>query len=534
MRQNDTHKHVPARRDVRLLLMASTLAALAACFNSHVFDIIDPCEVQQTSIGQSIEPATAADILIVVDNSGSMCEEQANLIANFYNDNVNECPLADPAAYELEDYQNPSDTVVNTDLAGCGFIQILAAYDNDFRVGVITTDVGPCDNRFGFADDPAYESNPAFNCALQAFPDWGRRPQRGCLQGPPGAPQKFLDPNTENIGEQFEAILLNTRTYGSAFERGLDAVKMFLDPQTERHESCTSDLDDFIRPEASLLVVFLSDEDDCSYTPSDNFPDEAAGESCDNARESFWQQRDPQIDTKWCYERQDALNPVTQYADFLKSYKGPDGTVKIAVIAGATKEGGIQPEGCRIVNGAPSNVCTPSFGNSNSTLGATATCNPDNLANQGLPPCCEADDGNRYYQLASAFPAQQSFTDSICFESFRTTMRQLAAFAAKVDSVLLPTPPAVPEAITVEILRDGAAEPETITRIPDDEPNPDDLSGWQLTVDDGNNYKVSFYGDAVPQPGDDIAVYILDEGDTSSGDVEPCIGFASDDTDAGD
>ena len=149
-----------------------------------------------------------------------------------------------------------------------------------------------------------------------------------------------------------------------------------------------------------------------------------------------------------------------RYADFLKAYKGANGTVKVAVIAGATKEDGLQPASCRIVDGRPSTECTPSRGNSNSASRPTGQCNPDVLADAGIPPCCEADEGGRYFKLADTFPAEQSFKDCICFESFRTTMRQLAAFAARVDSVSQPEPPAVPEAITVKILRDATTARE--------------------------------------------------------------------------
>src|SRR4051812_32250712 len=75
----------------------------------------------------------AADILVVVDNSGSMFEEQDNLAKNFLNQVAAECPLQDLKNIPA-DFKNPAPELYtgNGPLAKCGFIQLVAAFDNDF------------------------------------------------------------------------------------------------------------------------------------------------------------------------------------------------------------------------------------------------------------------------------------------------------------------------------------------------------------------------------------------------------------------
>src|SRR5688572_18036844 len=147
--------------------------ALTAACNKRVFRFVQPSCDRTIPLDISIPLQRAADILIVVDNSGSMAEEQQKLADNFINlrcadpedDSTCECPLNDLADIP-EEFLNPQPSLYEGDgpLSKCGFIQLLAAFENDFRVGVITTDVGPCDNRF------------------DQFATGEFRPQRGCLQ----------------------------------------------------------------------------------------------------------------------------------------------------------------------------------------------------------------------------------------------------------------------------------------------------------------------------------------------------------------
>ncbi|MCC7071918.1 MAG: hypothetical protein IT383_11385 [Deltaproteobacteria bacterium] len=437
----------------------------------------------------------AADILIVVDNSGSMAEEQQNLADNFLNQDAAECPLQDLQNIP-EEYKNPAPTLYQGDgpLAQCGFIQLVAAFENDFRVGVITTDVGLCDNRVPDA---------------QGGDAWGFRPQRGCLQpdsAPGGSLRKVLaradlsddDASNDDLATRFSSTLSNIATFGSPIERGLDASTLFLDPAADRSPSCVGDLDAFRRADAALVVIFLTDEEDCSHGLGDMlevFGNENEGEVCGEFPNHFLS-----VPATRCYDEPDQLSPVALYTDALLA---ADPEIKVAVVAGGVgAPGDITPAGCLVgTDGLPTggtDVCFSSGGNSNAT-GATQICAPDTVDERGGLPCCVADAGGRYYALAEAIGNAR--TDSICNQSFRRSMIDIAAFIAAVDSVRLAEPPDSPNAVLVELTRADTGETELLMRLS----GADECAtatGWFLEGED----RIVLCGAARPGPGDAISV----------------------------
>ncbi|MCP4498663.1 MAG: hypothetical protein GY822_01695 [Deltaproteobacteria bacterium] len=468
-------------------LLLPLLLPISGC-NDHVFVAVE--ENCSPTLAPSVKQPEdlPADILLVIDNSGSMCEEQANLVSNFFDEN---CPITDLDNVP-DEFRNPTDTIIADQLQDCGFIQILAAYDSEFRVGITTTDVGQCDNRFGLAEN---EQAASFICAGHNFPGWGRRPQRGCLQGAPGSDKKFIEKGDTNIGETFKATLDNVQTFGSGFERGLDAMEVFLDKNSDRAPGCESDRDDFIREDAKLIVIFISDEDDCSHRDGIfGAVDENLGESCDNATETPAELRDVPTSASNCYDVRDSLAPIDGYASFLNNVKGINNRdrVSVAVIAGATFNGvgGAVSGGCRIVAGDnPDGQCSASKGNS-------FLCDPEDN-------CCDADSGDRYFQFASQIP--KNLTDSICFESFRSTMVSIAQFIAAQNQFQLQEDSADVDQMTVHICREGAervTDCEFVVRIPDGEVT-EDRSGWQLT----GTRTINLYGASILQPGEELRIF---------------------------
>ena len=224
------------RRVITLAVVGVAVLAGGGC-NRRVFEQVKPTCDQTIANDVDIPAEKAADILIVVDNSGSMQEEQDRLAAAFINDtaacpiNKNDlkdfarCDEASPPAVCA--FANPSPELLAAPgpqgLANCGFIQVLAAFENDFRIGVITTDVGVCDNRI-----PGSQSEISLCDQVPTPPEctnpdddngWGFRPQRGCLQpnGPPGTVTKVIarqdlldaDATNDDIGDRFIKTLKN-------------------------------------------------------------------------------------------------------------------------------------------------------------------------------------------------------------------------------------------------------------------------------------------------------------------------------------
>jgi hypothetical protein len=364
-------------------------------------------------------------VVLVIDNSGSMCEEQALLVASFFDD---DCPIADLSRVPPA-FQNADDNTLDALSVECGFLQLMAAAGLDARVGVLSTDVGLCDDRFNVADDPAYAAASGLHCGEQPG-DWGRRPQRGCLIGHPADDRRYVDMTDDNAFEHFAEIVEALGAYGSAFERGFDQVEAFLDEDVA--DGCPNVASDFLRDDADLVIAFLSDEDDCSHPASAIFPDENDGELCERMAEVIPQLRDPPIDPLWCYERPEALRPVDDVAAVLNDWSAATGKdVSVAAVTGGVYEAGrdaIISSGC-IVDGSgkPDAACTLSLGTSNLTEPGTR-CDPEALAAEGLPVCCSADPGTRYQALADALGS--GLNDSICYDSYRKTLLDVARLAA--------------------------------------------------------------------------------------------------------
>jgi hypothetical protein len=359
------------------------------------------------------EPPARVDVLLVVDNSGSMCEEQQALLDAFFGV---DCPIQ-----QLDQpgpYLNPSPEVAAELEQSCGLAQMLAAYDTDFRIGIITTDVGQCDNRYGFA-----ESQPVFNCAGETV-DWGRRPQRGCLQAPESWDSRWLSRGDGGLQHQFAQGLLHLGEHGSPFERGMDAVDVFVDdsPQKITGPGCENDGRDFLRPDAQLMVVFVTDEDDCSHADGAYaLPDENVGESCDHNVEQFYSITNPDADASRCYSEAANLAPVAGYATRWRQRR-PAG-VSVFVLGGVDN-GGTQPLACRLLDdGQITDKCWSSQGASSHT-GPMQKCDPVRLSEQGIDqPCCTADGAPRYAELISAFDGTSDGA-SVCGD-FGTALKRV-------------------------------------------------------------------------------------------------------------
>ena len=80
---------------VAVLATVAVTALTAGSCNRRVFEAVKSSCDRTLATEIDIPTDKAADILIVVDNSGSMAEEQDELVANFLNQDPAECPLQD-------------------------------------------------------------------------------------------------------------------------------------------------------------------------------------------------------------------------------------------------------------------------------------------------------------------------------------------------------------------------------------------------------------------------------------------------------
>ncbi len=243
-------------------LLAMTLAAAAGCASC---DTVPPDALQKCSQSQIFAGHVKTDILFVIDDSGSMSEEQANLAANLgaFIDRLATLPIQD-----------------------------------DYQIGVTTTDVDEFNGATTFQNGPE-AGHPYPRGALIAVTQTGGNGVPGDLVYDPayaatngwGGPRILAKGSPTLIGDFKANVLVGTS--GSGKEQPFRAIQMAL---TDRIQDGTNA--GFLRPGARLAVIIASDEDDCSDSPP---TDVSTNNDCHTLS-----------------LKQTVLDPVSDFASFLK------------------------------------------------------------------------------------------------------------------------------------------------------------------------------------------------------------------------
>ncbi|MBU8894568.1 VWA domain-containing protein [Corallococcus sp. H22C18031201] len=217
-----------------LVLLSALLAA--ACHSP----VDDPGSTVPGTC-QSAPPLIApqkTDILFVIDNSGSMAEEQAGI--------ATELPAFLEAIKE-----------------GSGVAQ-------DFRVGVITTSV--YQRHILKSGQDVVRQYPDQSGRLQAVPDAAGNP----------TDERFIDGTDSFVVEKFRR-LVKQGTEGSGQETPFEAVRLAVSSPLSTTSIAQGGNGGFLRDGARLLVVVVTDEEDCSSTvrpPPVALRDDASRDFC--------------------------------------------------------------------------------------------------------------------------------------------------------------------------------------------------------------------------------------------------------------
>lgn len=265
------------------------LLVLAGCPDREV-SRLDPVPVVVEHVDSPLEINNDVDILFVIDNSGSMDEEQTALLANFDR-----------------------------------FIDVLDNLDGglpDLHIGVVTSDMGGClgiasadgilhvaaDSQLGGDRYISDVADPATGARITNFP-----------QG------------TTTLTDEFRK-LATVGTAGCGYEQHLASMaRAFTNPSNTG----------FLRDTAHLAVVILADEDDCSVTsdavfsdpslgpPNDDFRCFVGGVTCDEDPFALGQHHN-------CRPRDPSqyLHTPAEYVATLKGLKSPAVQVIVAAITG--------------------------------------------------------------------------------------------------------------------------------------------------------------------------------------------------------
>ncbi|MFH2009616.1 MAG: vWA domain-containing protein [bacterium] len=288
------------------------------------------------SVPQSAE--RDVDLLFVIDNSGSMKDEQENLRAQF-----------SALMQELRDMNgglpNIHVGVTSTDL-GTGMFQITYCEEQGGDAGRLVT--GACANPSGVnyivdvepQDCQINRTEDATSCTSHTCSQANcvNEPSTTLVEDDSGCP-RCRNYQNESLEDVFSCVA-DLGTMGCGFEQPLEAMYKALDGSNTAN-------DGFIRENAYLAVVLITDEDDCSASTPQLFDNTQTdinstlgpltsyrcfefGITCDiNSRTHQGTRQN-------CVPREDGaalLHPLSRYTKFLQALKDPQMLV-VAAISG--------------------------------------------------------------------------------------------------------------------------------------------------------------------------------------------------------
>ncbi|MBN1770664.1 MAG: hypothetical protein JXB32_05340 [Deltaproteobacteria bacterium] len=368
-------------RCVHVAVLAAV--AVTSCYESDFLPVApDPLELLVPVHPESARERDDVDLLIVMDNSGSMSEEQAALAAHF------------PRL--LEDLFHPPDRDGDGRTDGWPI--------ESLNVGVVSTDMGSfgytistCGSGLtGYAqgDDGCLRNTPSPSVA-------------GCTDGYPAFLSRDAadEPaySVEALGHDV-ACLATLGTTGCGWEQPLKAARRALTEQT-LPGGCNLG---FLRHDSLLLVLWVTDEDDASISPEHP-------ELLDTERTDLGHLGDIRI-----LMHPDWLVPVEEYVEAFRTLETPEEPrVLLAVIAGVPPD-----EPLCIGRGDDLGDClaVPAM---RQWIDVCCSYTPSCSTEMGLaqPPV-------RYVRLAQAWGAR-AYVDSSCESDWRPAMERIAAMVGE-------------------------------------------------------------------------------------------------------
>lgn len=327
------------------LLAAGLVAAtaLAGCNSTPLTPLGDTLQATTNDLSPEIG-SNKVDILWMIDSSGSMRDEQAELALRF-----------------------------------ADFITALIEIGADFQIAVVTTDIADRNQRGRMQSNLGCVGRSAVDPALIA----------SCESLQLSRPYLEYSSYTDSQGvidatrlERDFRCLASVGVCGDANEAGIETVLRAFSPELLSTVNAG-----FLRDDAYLAVIFLTDEDDCSF----------------NGAATAFSDAD-------CYasDRRDLMIDVQQAYDQLIALKGGDATrVLLAGIIG--------PDGGRDIPTREEINRPPAQGG-----GVPISCNYQ----RGDGEVQDAKDGRRYRDLIR-LAGERGIEESICEADFRNALRKI-------------------------------------------------------------------------------------------------------------
>jgi hypothetical protein len=363
----------------------------------------------------SAQPSRALDILFMVDNSSSMEPMQQTLAAGF--------------------------------TSFMSVIDSLPGGTPDLHIGVVSSDMGAGDGssiegcgRGGTGDGGRLQSAPRGACAATTLPPGANYIAVGL---DPVSGERVANYTASSLSDVFGCIALLGAT-GCGFEHQLSSVRHALDPALAPSENAG-----FLRSDAFLAVILLTNEDDCSapadsplfqptssqldskYGPTENFQCNEFGHLCAVGESLQAPSRFVAASYDGCVSNDHGmLDSVAGFVSTLRGLKSDPAKVFVATIAGPATPYTVTQRAAPVPDVGPWPTIQHSCGGEGSPGGF-------------------ADPAVRLSQLTQALGAHGTF-ESICNADLSAPLRDIATLMANpLGPACVPPPPAPGVSCTV-------------------------------------------------------------------------------------
>ncbi|MGB5349179.1 MAG: hypothetical protein WBN10_06230 [Polyangiales bacterium] len=407
-----------------LLLMVGSVATVSSCTRRPLANL-NPCTINGVVQNVPVNPQRALDLLILIDDSPSMRDEQDKLAE-----------------------QVPR--LVNLLLTGGVDTDGVSMPVGDFpaveslHVAVITPDLGystepPTNFTPGVDFNPTNACTSTGKAGFMQVTGLGGTPQECTAQTPPEGTLYLNFPEPPFTQTDFidDVTCVTGQTDGCGFEQQLEAILA-----SDRNTANGG----FSREDALLAVILITDEDDCSTTDPRIFDVDARpsnpyqGPFADPPTDSL-----VQFNLR-CWEHKQVLQQIQRYVDGIANLKADPSQVVFAAITGIPEDSALDPQNF--------NTDADRYAAILAHPGMVEVPNPDDdgQQDQALTPACVAGDGSgaaapgvRIVEtvngLASNNTGVGTVVESICADDYAPALNAIVdRIAAALRQLCLPRP----------------------------------------------------------------------------------------------
>jgi len=402
----------------RLTLLSCLLVFLIPACQDYNYEELRGTVIREVRTIDEVDVSSEADILFVIDNSGSMAGEQRQLAESFR---------------------------VLTD-------GLEKKFGDEYRIGIITTGMESqgcpqCDPLVPVSCVNPTGENGRLQDRICRNIGTDTDPEYVCEDPPAGVDCRVVDSSNRStcLYDPVERKgTLFVGTDGCGYERGFAPLRNALGSLTSSHNS------GFLREDAALAVVVISDEDDCGEVGDVYEFTSDGGNVCYFASKGVG----PEGTTSHVDDPQGrpySLTPVEEYYRFLVDdvKGGRKGKVKFAAVVGM-----------KDANDPSTTTIEYEIGD-RGRWDVVDACTTPNCT--GI--YCFAEPGTRYIKMAQMFGlGGNGLLDTICQDDFAETLERIYKFIPCTRAFKLKQPPLDPA--LAGILIDGEEIPHYTCSVP--------------------------------------------------------------------